>query len=95
LQKKGRINSYFDRIQYYAGVNYDTGFLEVDGEKVNNSAVSVGFGLPLDQTRSFINISYSYGQKGKITSDLIKENYHKLGINLSLEGIWFVKRKYD
>lgn len=95
FRKTGRMNSYFDRIHYYAGINYDTGFLEIDGQKINSAALSIGLGFPLERTKSFLNISYSYGQKGKITSDLIKENYHKVGINLSLEGIWFVKRKYE
>ena len=34
-------------------------------------------------------------KKEHVGNDLIKENYHKIGINLSLEGIWFVKRKFD
>ena len=31
----------------------------------------------------------------KNSNNLIKENYHKLSVNLSLDGIWFVKRKID
>jgi len=42
-----------------------------------------------------LNISYSYGQKGRISNGLIKENYHKISVNLSLDGIWFVKRKIE
>jgi len=56
---------------------------------------SLGVGIPLEHTKSLLNITYSYGQKGNIGDDFIKENYHKIGINLSLEAIWFVKRKYD
>jgi hypothetical protein len=56
---------------------------------------SIGVGLPLEFTKSALNISYSYGIKGTVGNDLIKENYHMIGINLSLEAIWFVKRKFD
>ena len=87
--------SYWDRIQYGTGLNFDTGYLEVEGKRINNSAISLGVSLPIENTFSTLNISYSYGQKGKIGGGLIKENYHKLSLNLSLDGIWFVKRKIE
>ncbi|WP_341690495.1 aromatic hydrocarbon degradation protein [Flavobacterium calami] len=95
FKRNKNLRSYWDGVQYGAGVNYNTGYLEVDGKKVNNAAISFGISLPIDNTYSALNISYSYGQKGKIGDGLIKENYHKLSLNLSLDGIWFVKRKID
>ncbi|MCC9063191.1 aromatic hydrocarbon degradation protein [Flavobacterium piscisymbiosum] len=92
---KKNVRKYWDRIQYATGVNFDTGYLEVDGKRVNNASVSFGLSLPLENTYSALHISYSYGQKGSISNNLIKENYHKLSLNLSLDGIWFVKRKID
>lgn len=94
-KSKKNIRSYWDRIQYATGLNFDTGYLEVDGKRVNNAAISFGVTLPIENTFSSLNISYSYGQKGSISDDLIKENYHKLSLNLSLDGIWFVKRKIE
>lgn len=92
---KKNIRKYWDRVQYAAGANFDTGYLEVDGKRVNNAAISFGLSLPIENTYSSLNISYSYGQKGRISNDLIKENYHKISLNLSLDGIWFVKRKIE
>ncbi|HEY1195234.1 aromatic hydrocarbon degradation protein [Flavobacterium sp.] len=86
---------YWDRVGYAAGISYDTGYLEVDSHRVNNASFSIGLNLPVDNTFSSLNISYSYGQKGRIANDLIKENYHKISLNLSLDGIWFVKRKFE
>lgn len=86
---------YWDRVGYAAGVSYDTGYLEVDAHRVNNASFSLGLNLPIDNTFSSLNISYSYGQKGRIANDLIKENYHKISLNLTLDGIWFVKRKIE
>ena len=94
-RKNKNIRNYSDRIQYATGLNFDTGYLEVDGKRVNNAAISFGVTLPIDYTFSAINISYSYGQKGRIGDGLIKENYHKLSLNLSLDGIWFAKRKIE
>ncbi|TDO77936.1 hypothetical protein EV143_103176 [Flavobacterium chryseum] len=92
---KKNIRRYSDRIQYSAGANFDTGYLEVDGKRINNASISFGLSLPIDNTFSALNISYSYAQKGKISDNLIKENYHKISLNLSLDGIWFVKRKFE
>jgi hypothetical protein len=92
---KKNFRKYWDRIQYFAGANFDTGYLEIDGKRVNNASVSVGVNLPIENTFSALNISYSYGQKGTVSNNLIKENYHKISINLSLDGIWFVKRKFE
>lgn len=87
--------NYWDTVQFATGMNFDTGYLEVDGKRVNNAAISIGLSLPIENTFSAVNISYSYGQKGRISDNLIKENYHKISLNLSLDGIWFVKRKID
>lgn len=95
FKRNKNLRSYWDGVQYGAGVNYNTGYLEVDGKRINNAAISLGISLPIDNTYSTLNISYSYGQKGKIGDGLIKENYHKLSLNLSLDGIWFVKRKIE
>ncbi|MBP6759302.1 MAG: aromatic hydrocarbon degradation protein [Flavobacterium sp.] len=93
--KKEHSIYFSDRIHYFTGVNYDTGFLSINNKSINNLVFSLGIGIPIDNTKSLLNITYSYGQKGNIGNDFIKENYHKIGINLSLEGIWFVKSKFD
>lgn len=94
-RKEKNPRSYFDRIQFSTGLNYDTGFLEIDHKRIVNAAVSFGVSLPIENTFSMLNISYSYGQKGRVSNGLIKENYHKISVNLSLDGIWFVKRKIE
>lgn len=94
-KSKKNVRSYWDRIQYGTGFNFDTGYLEVDGKRVQNAAISIGITLPIENTFSALNISYSYGQKGATSNNLIKENYHKISLNLSLDGIWFVKRKIE
>lgn len=94
-RKEKNLRSYFDRMQFSTGLNYDTGFLEIDNKRIENKSISFGVSLPIENTFSVLNISYSYGQRGRISNGLIKENYHKISINLSLDGIWFVKRKIE
>jgi hypothetical protein len=94
-QKTKLSRSYFNRIKFATGVNYDTGYLEVDNKRIEDKSFSIGVSLPLDQLSSALFISYAYGQKGQITNSLVQENYHKLTLNLNLDGTWFVRRKLE
>lgn len=87
---------YWQRMRYRVGFNYDNGYLSIRNKSINNTSLSLGLGLPISpKNNTFVNIAYSYGQRGAVSSTLIKENYHFLTINLSLENMWFVKSKYD
>lgn len=89
-------NKYWQMIKYRAGFNTDNGYLSIHDETINNRAFNIGVGLPLSmRNNSFINIGYSYGQRGIISTNLIKENYHVITVNLSLENTWFIKNKYN
>ena len=87
--------NYFDKVKYAFGASYDNGYLEVDNKKIDDKNISIGASLPLDHLSSALFISYTYGQKGQITNSLIQENYHKLTLNLNLDGIWFVRKKME
>ncbi|MEC8683167.1 MAG: aromatic hydrocarbon degradation protein, partial [Bacteroidota bacterium] len=82
-------------VEYRAGINYDTGYLNIAGSDVSSYAVSVGLGLPVSRSGSKLNLMYSYGRNGKIANGLIRENIHSLSLNFSLDGIWFMKPKYN
>lgn len=87
--------SYFQRIQYRVGATVDNGYLSVDGVRVKNAGITSGIGLPLGSRKSYLNFSYSYGQRGVISTKLIQENYHAFTVNISLEDLWFIKRKFE
>lgn len=85
---------YKNTIRYRAGFNYDNGNLLIADKRVNNYAFNLGLGLPLSKgTSSMLNVNYSYGGKGQVSNGYVKENYHLISLNFSLEGIWFLKRK--
>ncbi|MEZ4801706.1 MAG: hypothetical protein R2797_02960 [Gelidibacter sp.] len=86
---------YWNRINFRAGFNYDSGNLEIDGKGINSKAVSLGIGFPLDQKGSKINFSYNYKKTGSLEGILIQDHINTININLSLTDFWFEKRKYD
>ena len=93
---KNKSNNYWRRVNYRVGLNMDNGNLAIKDDRITNYALSVGLGLPISTRRhSTFNLGYSFGQKGQVTNGLIKENFHTITLNLSLEDLWFVKRKID
>ncbi|MBC6997211.1 hypothetical protein BIZ36_01805 [Cytophaga sp. FL35] len=87
---------YVDRIQYRLGYNYDTGYLSMNGSKIDGYSFTAGIGLPVGQGwKSRLNLSYSYGSQGQIQNIMIKENFHLVTLNLGLKDVWFQKRKIN
>lgn len=87
---------YSSLIKFRGGLEYDTGYLEIDGERVENYALNFGVALPLNRRRkSVLNLHYSYGKQGTLSTTLVQEKFHLLSLNLSLQDIWFIKSKYD
>jgi hypothetical protein len=96
IPRKNSTN-YWRRVNYRAGFKMDNGNLAIKDDRITNSSISFGLGFPFGNQRrhSFINLGYSYGQKGQVENGLIKENFHTLTLNLSLEDLWFQKSKYN
>ncbi|MFC4096179.1 hypothetical protein [Euzebyella saccharophila] len=87
---------YVDRIQYRLGYNYDTGYLSMNGTKIDGYSFTAGIGLPVGQGwKSRLNLSYSYGSQGQIQNIMIRENFHLVTLNLGLKDVWFQKRRIN
>ncbi len=89
------ITSYWKRITYRLGINYQDTGMRLYNEAVNDFGITFGLGLPAGRKISNLNIGFEVGQKGKVSSHLIKENYFNIHIGLSLNDSWFIKRKIN
>ena len=88
--------SYFNRVQYRAGVYYNQSSLELRGNQLNEYGVSLGVGLPIRKSiQSAVNIAFEFGQRGTTADNLIKEQYARIVLGLTFNEVWFQKRKYD
>lgn len=94
-QSTNNFADFWGRVKYRTGVNYNSGYLVLSKQNIDNYSFSLGIGLPVPNSNlsSMININYSYGKEGTINNQLIQDNYHKLSLNLSLLGNWFQKQK--
>jgi hypothetical protein len=87
--------SYFKRVTYRGGFNYENTGLLLNNEQINNYGITFGLGLPVTGSFSNINLGVEFGKRGTTNAGLIEENYLNVSIGLSLNDKWFVKRKYE
>lgn len=89
------LTGYFNRVVYRAGIRYEETGLNISNEGINEFGMSFGLGLPAGSYLSNINLGVEYGQRGTTNSGLLKENFFKFTISLSLNDKWFLKNKID
>ena len=88
------ITSYWKRIVYRAGVRFeDTGVL-FNNQALKETGISFGVSLPM-AGYSNANIGVEFGKRGSQDNGLIQESYWNLIVGLSLNDIWFIKRKFN
>lgn len=99
-------HNYLKRIRYRAGVYYSSPYNKVSYRDPNTDktsfhdgareyGVSVGFGLPMFQSKSMLNISGQYIKVSPKFKGLMEENYLKINIGLTFNERWFMKWKVD
>ena len=88
-------SSYLKRIVYRGGLKYEKTGLVVNGESINDVGFTLGFGLPITETLSNVNIGLELGKKGTTSSNLVQENYLNISVGFSLNDKWFVQRKFQ
>ncbi len=94
----GDIRHFMRRITYRVGVRYSDYYLMLRGEQLSDKSLTFGVGIPLKMTGlTNINLGLEVGSRGTTKSNLIREDYFKFTIGLSLfgEDYWFMKHKFD
>ncbi len=94
----GDIRNFMKRVTYRAGARYSDYYMNINGQSISDKAITLGLGFPLKRAGfSDIDLGLEVGQRGATKNGLIKENYFRVMIGLSLFGndFWFVKPKYD
>ena len=90
-----RSNNYLKTVFYRLGFYYENTYLQLKGTKLNKYGTSFGIGLPLRKYGSILNLGYEIGRRGTVDNNLIEENYWSIHFGLTINDIWFLKRKYD
>ncbi|MBK3517193.1 hypothetical protein [Carboxylicivirga marina] len=92
-------NFYPSRIKYRLGTSYKQEYLitpaSAGGDHLKDFGITFGMGLPLKRSKTSFNLALEWGQRGSTDNSLIKENYMRFTMNLTLHEYWFMKRKFD
>lgn len=92
--------SYWNVVDYRLGFRYNKSHITYNNERINDMAITAGFGFPLPETnfgRTFsrINISAEFGQQGTMKSNLIRERYININLGFTINDMWFIRRSLD
>ncbi len=89
--------NYFSRVYYRAGANYSNSYAKINGNGINEYGISAGLGLPLKRglNPTALNFVFEYGNIGTTAHDLIKEQYFKFTLNMTINERWFMTRKFE
>lgn len=88
------ITNYFGRITYRVGFRSEnTGFL-IENQSLRSNVLSFGLGFPI-RGLSNANIGLELGQQGTRNGGLVAQSSIALRLGLSLNDLWFIKRKYN
>jgi long-subunit fatty acid transport protein len=92
-------NNYFQRVKYRLGISYTQTYLQLNGKQLSDFGFSFGAGFPVrksqsDFSKGMINVAFEIGQRGTTAVNLIKEDYFRFTLSMSIYDFWFRQQKY-
>lgn len=91
----GYARKFFKRLSYRLGSFYDTGYIKVEDKKISAMGLSAGLSIPMAQGKGIVNLAVEFGTTGTLNNNLVREDFTRITIDVSLFERWFVKRKYN
>ncbi|HOU01340.1 MAG TPA: hypothetical protein PK719_07520 [Bacteroidales bacterium] len=86
--------TYARSFKYEAGLSVSNSFLTINGINPINFELTAGAAIPL-RTGGQVNASIGWGKRGTTDKGLIREDYLRLTLSISLAERMFLKRMYD
>lgn len=86
---------YWKKIAYRAGVYSNQTYLKFAGDEINELGFTLGFGLPISNESSRLDLGLEYALRGTTSNDLIKENIFRVKVGLSIGELWFQERTIE
>lgn len=83
-------SSWWDKLAYRLGFAYEATYYKFGTEPINGWAVTGGVTMPLFGDNR-LNLALEYGERGKKTTQLVKDSIIRVAISLTLSEPWFVR----
>lgn len=106
LPNDKNFSKFFSRMKYRAGFNYTRTNININNKPISEYGINFGLGIPLIVTTTSeegllqkvyiyaFNLGIEAGSRGTVQQNLVRENFVRLKIGISLNDRWFVKRRY-
>ncbi len=85
----------YKKIIYRFGARYGLTYLKLNGHHLSEFGISVGATFPIRKSRSTFSMALEYGGRGTTQYGLLRENFVNFTFGLSINQLWFVKRRYQ
>lgn len=89
------LGSYFNVVTYRGGFYYNQMPFIINNNRLNDVGINFGMSLPVNKNLSKINIALAVGQRGTTSENLIKEQYIRFNLGVTLSDRWFIKNRID
>lgn len=89
-------SGFWNRVPYRLGFSYGKTPFSINGQQPTEWSISTGLSLPLSRNGlSDLNLSFSYGQRGVAGNGLIREQYGRVVLGVTLNDRWFQRLVID
>jgi hypothetical protein len=93
IPKKSISESYWKRIAYRFGFNFQPFFIQdPEGQTINEMWGSLGFGFPLLYNYAQIDVALCFGKRGSMNKNGLSENLFRLNLSITGGEKWFIRR---
>jgi opacity protein-like surface antigen len=82
------------RIAFRLGYSYNASYAQLNGQQITEWAVTAGMDFPFSGLTR-IALSGSYGQRGTIENNLIKDSIIRVALSLTIGEQWFIRPEDD
>lgn len=94
IPQSNTLSAYWKMIHYRLGFRYEHLGMKFEDTELKEYALTVGFGLPLRKSKTFVDLGFEFGQNGTIDKSLIQERYVRVMLGIAIKESWFRKSKY-
>jgi len=89
------LSKYWKKMYYRFGLRYNSTYLQLNNNQINEYGISFGFGFPLRRWNATLNTGFELGRRGTTDNGLIRESFGNIIIGIAIKEKWFQIRKYE
>lgn len=82
-------SGYFSQVFYRVGFKTVNTPYFINNTRIKDNSFSFGLSLPMGHGTNYFDVGVAFGQRGTTINSLVKENYVKFSVSLSLVRDWF------